>query len=381
MTTEAERQTVLARKLRLERDREKDKPRSFLRALRLGLARGASEIMNLPISVIGARHSCRELDELPQVLPGGQLYLILSSPEGQRAAACIDPECVGAIIQQQTTGQVTSGETAGRRYTGTDAAMVAPLLEGALSRALDLVEAAEDRFCLSGFEYVARVEDPGGVTLALEQERYRVCELTVDLAGGQRQGCITLVLPERAAPKDPVKNPASSPSRRLDQAAAVIRADLMAVIDRMQFPLSSLAELRVGDTLPLAGNRLSRIHLLTIERHAIATGRLGQCDGMRAVRLREHPSEGGLSQGINGTFRQHEAAATGKGVPPAVVNPDATAGRGTVPAGPAGNESGNSGIGTRPGSGDQQAAEPGQVTALSEPADLTGPGSAAEELG
>ena len=72
MTTEAERQTVLARKLRLERDREKDKPRSFLRALRLGLARGASEIMNLPISVIGARHSCRELDELPQVLPGGQ---------------------------------------------------------------------------------------------------------------------------------------------------------------------------------------------------------------------------------------------------------------------------------------------------------------------
>ncbi|WP_157770182.1 flagellar motor switch protein FliM [Ruegeria marisrubri] len=358
MTTEVETRTVLARKLRLERDRTEESPRSLLRALRLGLARGASEVMNLKASVIGARQSCREQDDLPQVLADGQLYLVLSSPEGARAAACIDPDCVCAIIQQQTTGQVTPGQTESRKYTETDAAMVAPLLEGALSRALDLVEAAEDRCCLSGLEYVARVDDPRGVSLVLDQERYRVCDLTVDFAGGQRQGSITLVLPECAAPEAPQADPVSSRPRRLDQASAVIRAELTAVIAQLQIPLSALSELGVGDRLPLSGNSLGRVRLLTIEGHAVSTGQLGQCDGMRAVRLRENPPELGATRSISGSFRQLEAATTDKDAPSAVANADVPAGRDGVPDA---NASRSSGVSIPTGT-DLQAPGPAPAT-------------------
>lgn len=67
-----------------------------------------------------------------------------------------------------------------------------------------------------------------------------------------------------------------------------MRAELNAVLCRLSLPLSGLSSLNVGDQLPLDWARLDRTEILTIDRSRAAVGRLGQCGGLRAVRLNEH---------------------------------------------------------------------------------------------
>ncbi|TMV09704.1 flagellar motor switch protein FliM [Ruegeria sediminis] len=321
MSADGKTRSVLSRKLELGREQAGGNPKSILRALRRGLVQAARESLNLSMCIIGARQARRQLEELRDALEDGWLYLLFAAHDGRRAAACVDPGCVAAIIQQQTTGQVSGGEIVRRRYTETDAAMVAPLIELTLARAEGLVETAEDRRCLSAFGYLSRADDLQGLQLALEQEVYRVCELTVEIAGGQRQGGITVVVPEPATLADHDAEAAASPGWRLEQVSGVMRADLTAVIGQMQLPLSELASLNVGNLLPLTGTRLDRTCLLTIERRKVAIGRLGQCGGMKAVRINENPSGPGSSTVQEASFRAYEVGAPDKREKAVLTNP------------------------------------------------------------
>ncbi|MEX0318550.1 MAG: FliM/FliN family flagellar motor C-terminal domain-containing protein [Ruegeria sp.] len=322
MQTEAETQSALARKLALAQDDSGSKPRSILRALRLGLARVADDTLDLAMSVIGATQMRRTQDELPGTLAEDRLYLVFAASDDQLGAACVDLACVSSVIQQQTMGQVLPGAVAERPYTGTDAAMIAPVIEAALSRAQDLAEAPADRACLTGYEFCSRIEDLRSLLLTLEADVYRVFDLTLEIAGGTRQGAITLVLPDRPEPEEEdAKDTALSLGRRLDQAAGVMRADLTAVISRVQLPLSVFAAMKPGDLLPLIGDQLDRTELIAIDGQKLSTCRLGQCRGMRAVRLNEKLPEPQVPQTVEAEFTEHQASPAGNKPGPALSDP------------------------------------------------------------
>ncbi len=277
---------ALARKLSLGQGDLGDRPRSILRALRLGFARAAGERLNLPLAVIGAKQADRAQARLAATLAEDWLLLKFTGPEGF-AAACLDLNCVSAIVQTQTIGEVTLDAPAERGFTDTDAAMAAPLVEDALRRAVGLVDAA-DQPGLTGYEYASRAEDLRGLTLSLVADSYRVFDLTVELGGGLRQGQITIVLPDPPAPDEAEIELDVDTGPRLEQSSGVVRAELNAVVCRMRLPLAHLSALEVGSLLPLAGARLDRTEVLTIERTRSSVGRLGQSGGMRAVRLNEN---------------------------------------------------------------------------------------------
>ncbi|EEE37431.1 Surface presentation of antigens protein [Rhodobacteraceae bacterium KLH11] len=281
MTTSA-----LARKLSAGQSGA-DTPRSVLRALRLGLARAAGEGMGLALSVIGARQAVRAQEDLGERLKDGWLLLLFTSDQGGVAAACLDPGCVSAIVQQQTIAMVIPDPPAERPFTDTDAAMVAPLVEDTLGRALKLVESPADMTSLSGFEYASRAEDQRSLILALVDEAYRVFDLTVELAGGARQGEVCILLPERPLSDGEQATDTAQSGLSLDQASGVMRAELNTVISRMSVPLTALSNLSVGDILPLQGARVDRVEVLSIDRARATVGRLGQCSGMRAIRINE----------------------------------------------------------------------------------------------
>lgn len=277
---------ALARKLSVGQKDLGDRPRSVLRALRLGFARAAGDRLNLPLAVIGAKQS-NQSQEVPGDAAGQDwLLLVFDGPEG-RAAACLNPNVVSAIVQAQTIGQVLSGDPGTRTFTDTDAAIVAPLIEAALTGSAALFDASSDQICLAGLEFTSRAKDLRTLSLAMTEEAYRIFELTVDLANGEQQGHISVFLPEHPAVPDVAEDAGEKADLRMDQCSGVMRAELTAALCRMSLPLSDLSGMRIGDILPLRGARLDRTEVLTIDRTRAGIGRLGQCGGLRAVRLNE----------------------------------------------------------------------------------------------
>lgn len=300
----------MARKLSAGQEEQGEKPRSVLRALRLAFARTAGDRYQLPLTVIGAKQSHRTPDALVQGIRADWLLLQFGNAEGMAAAICMDMGAVSAIVQVQTIGQVLAGEPDARAYTDTDAALVAPLVEEALSRAVGLVEASADQASLSGYEFRARLGDLRTLSLALVEDAYRVFELTVELGGGLRQGQVSVLLPDLPAETDEDEADLAEAGPNLEQASGVVRAELNTVISRMSLPLATLSSLSVGDVLPLTGSRLDRAEILTIDRGRAAIGRLGQCGGMRAVRLNEYTSVAALEQSELPEFLEARSAGS-----------------------------------------------------------------------
>lgn len=277
-------ETVMGRKLAAARRGAGGGARSALRALRLALARAAADEAGLALAVIGATQGRSTLDDLGGLLTGDRLHLLLDGPDGRAGGLSLDRACVTALVQQQTTGRVDDGDVPDRPFTATDAAMVAPIADALLKRAAGLAQAAADRACLEGVRYGARMEDRRALLLAMDADRFRVFDLTVDIAAGTRQGNLCLILPDlpdEAAGTD--RKAGAVPG--LEQGFAAIRAELTAVVGRVRLPLSKLGQMQPGDSLPMTGGRLDMTDLVAIDGQPVATGKLGQSGGMRAVRL------------------------------------------------------------------------------------------------
>ncbi|HBS49269.1 MAG TPA: hypothetical protein DEA05_03895 [Rhodobacteraceae bacterium] len=279
--------TVLQAKLASARgEGAAEQGRGALWALRRALAKAADEVADLALAVIGATQDRIARDSLAERVGTEALPLLLEGPEGRRGALWLDRAAVAALVEHQTTGRIGAGPTGETRaFTATDAALVAPLVDAGLALAGDLVERAADRDCLGGFRFGAWAENAAALVLAVEADRLRLFELTLDFQAGAAQGKICFALPE-AAPKSPPAPDRPAPRRTLSERAYdSLRADLTAVICRLRLPLSALAELQPGDMLALKDERLDATELLTISGLCAATGELGQSGGFRALRL------------------------------------------------------------------------------------------------
>lgn len=300
----------MQRKMAAGQEAQPPGARSAPRALRLALARAARDLFDLPLAVIGATQARCGQEQLGEHLGAGRMLILLDGPEGRVGALSVDRDSLSAIIQQQTMGQVTGGAPAERPFTGTDAAMVAPLVDAMLKRAAELADILPDKRCLAGYRFGARTEDLRSLLIAVDAERFRLFELTLDFAAGVRQGRWCLALPEPEELPDPEELGAAGP--RLDRVAGTARAELSAVIGHLRLPLAELAGMRPGDLLPLHHKQLDRADLVGIDGACIASARLGQIGGMRAVRLNESAPRTpprGEGQFLAGSLPQPESAA------------------------------------------------------------------------
>ncbi len=278
----------LQRKMQASREGAASSGRSAAGALRLAMARAADDLFDLAVSVIGVTQCRVGQDELGKHLSEERLQILLDGPEGARGAVTLERVLLTALIQKQTIGSLTGAAPDERPFTGTDAALCAPLIDSMLERASGLADQPQDIRCLSGFRFGARAEDPRAVILTMEAERFRIFDLTLELDGGPQQGAMCLILPEPETPAESADGDAAAQNLpRLGAAVEMARADLSAVICRMRIPLTELSAMQVGDLLALVPVHMSRTELVTIQGKTIAAGRLGQTNGMRALRLNE----------------------------------------------------------------------------------------------
>ena len=264
------------------------------RGWRLAFGRASRDMMGLSVEFRRLRVLRLSLGEVMEFIPDRSLVSMLDGPQGTLGVLFMAPGVTSAVIEMQTLGRLSRHTPPARRPTRIDAAMVAGLIDRALSGLDDTLAEEADRTWASGFRYASFLDDARPLHLLLEDEPLRV--LVADLTLGdaaEREGQVILALPAAGraeAPKD--ASIGSEHERPLFTAALAehvmqVESRLEAVIGRLSLPLAQIMALEAGQMLALGSAALDSVTVEAADGRRLARARLGQNRGMRAVKLVE----------------------------------------------------------------------------------------------
>ncbi|WP_353472767.1 FliM/FliN family flagellar motor C-terminal domain-containing protein [Salipiger sp. H15] len=278
-------QDVLSRKADAARRAFEARAMSPAKALRRALARSADVLWDLALVAHSVEEEHLDQDGVVAQLPPDALLILLDGPDGVVGFVTLERELVAGLIEVQTMLQVTQMPADPRPLTATDAAMTAPLLDATLERFPRFLEDHPLRPQVEGFRFGAMLEDARAAALLLDAPGYRVFRAALDLALGRRRGELRLFLPERPGARRADGADGAGKAGAHAQKMALLPAEMRAVLGALRLPLSKVQALRPGDLLPLTPEMLDRVTLHAGPGTPVAGGRLGQVNGMRAVRL------------------------------------------------------------------------------------------------
>lgn len=284
---------IIRKKVAAARSNQPDGGPGADRAWRLALARAANDILALPLEVARLSVNRRSLAELLELAPERALIAVLEGPAEGLGILMLSPPVLTAMIEMQTIGRVSSSAPPVRKPTRTDASMVADMIDQALQELESGLESDPDLIWAGGFNYASFLDDPRPLGLLLEEEHYRVIQAELRLGNGAKSGAVMLALPAEGRGRAPKPAPTATPapvaaalfSKALSDQVMRTEADIAAVLHRFTVPLSFVMALKTGDLVPLSTAALDRIVLEGLDGRPLASGRLGQNRGMRAVRL------------------------------------------------------------------------------------------------
>lgn len=258
------------------------------RALRVSLAKAAEEELELALGVIGLTEKREPSAGIVDQIEDASLMVLLEAPGRGGAAAVLDTALVGAMVQQMTMGKVFDVPVNGtpRAPTRTDAALLQPWIDRVFKRAERMPDTPEDAWLLRGLRFGTYIAETRILALALDAPEYVHFAMTLDIAGGIRQGRIDIFLPAMEIGQSPINAAdADQGPTTLEPVVYNLKASLQAALCRLHMPLSELSALKPGDTLKLPDNVLAESEILTVSGRKIAAAELGQRDGMRAIRM------------------------------------------------------------------------------------------------
>lgn len=292
--------SILIRKVAKGRENHQAKAMTVQKALRLSVAKVAEDLHDLALAAIGVKASMLEQPELEGQFVEDSLLLLLDGPRRQTGLAIVDKSLAGALVQQQTTATVRPETDDSRLLTSTDAAMVAPLLDGLLGRVAKTVESDEDARIFNGFGFGAMAQDSRLALMALEANEYNHFTLTLDIARGTRQSTLHLFFPiaDDSVPvdddddfRDEDDDDANTePKVSMADTVLQLEADLNIVLCKMRLPLGVLETLQPGQSIQLPPNAFPSVSVTGVDGRIIGKGEVGQIDGQRAVKVPRPPS-------------------------------------------------------------------------------------------
>jgi flagellar motor switch protein FliM len=295
---------VIRRKLGLARDnaaRLAD-PRGTgaEKALPLALARAARDAFALSLDCGRMQTGAVSVAEVVERIPERSLICLLEGPGEGLGVMVLSPDLLAGLIEVQTLGKVMPGPALARRPTRTDAAMVAGWLDSALIGLEQALLADDDLTWTDGFRYASCLDEARPLGLLLEDAPHRMLLADIDVARGTKQGQLLLVLPAQGRGRRPegadqldANRPPPPPPFEAQLHEQILSAEcqLNAVIGRMRLPLGQLMDLMPHLILPLGGAGVGHVQLETVEGRVLASGRMGQTRGNRALRISDISEE------------------------------------------------------------------------------------------
>lgn len=284
--------TVKHRKARAAREGFDARAMSPAKALRVGLGKAADGTLGLALSVSTVEQSRLSQKDLPEVLAGTGLTCLVEDDRGRRGAVRLDFPALSAVIEIQTIGRVAEREVVERPLTRTDAALCAPLLDAVFEAFETGAEDLPDGQSWQGYRFGAMAEDAHSLSLVLEADHYHLFRVGVMLGEAKRAGVYELLLPVMDAPQVSKEKPGRprDESRALSPVVMGAPVTLQAILARHSIPLEKALSLKAGDQLIVPGSGAMALRLEAPGGHLVSDGRLGQVNGMRAIRLRKQPS-------------------------------------------------------------------------------------------
>jgi flagellar motor switch protein FliM len=203
----------------------------------------------------------------------------------------LDLQLRSALVEVQTTGILSPSDAQDRPVTSVDAALATPVVDGFVADLCAHAQGSELQGWLDDLRVVDRFDSPRTTGLKLGEGTYRTMRLAMDFGVGGRSGEVLIAV--KVAPAAQItsdENPGAEWARDLSDVVHSAPVELRAVLHRTKITLRDIEGLEVGQLLPLHGCRVNAVALEGQGRHVVARGRLGQVNGMCAIRVQaDHP--------------------------------------------------------------------------------------------
>ncbi|MCF2904277.1 FliM/FliN family flagellar motor switch protein [Octadecabacter sp. CECT 8868] len=263
---------------------EETKPSSPVRQMRRALPRALDETVGLSASVSSVAVEDSEAENLIEDGPEDWIVLGLRDvgSAGLSGVFLIDPPLRSALVEMQTMGHLLPPAKEQRKVTRTDAVMSVPFADKLLKELAD-TGFGQDDIDPAAYD-IGPMEDLRTAGLMMIQGSYRVWRVTVHIAGGEHQGEVLIAIRPKVEKAPAAKNEGIEWTTKLRVALEEASVDLDAVLTKFSLPISKIERFEVGQVMTLAGATVGSVTLTGPAGESVASARLGQVAGKRAVR-------------------------------------------------------------------------------------------------
>jgi flagellar motor switch protein FliM len=317
------------------RDRAPALTRAWGRALRHAAVpfRG----LDLAPEEVAAREGA-PLSQAIEALPEHGLVIAIEDREGRRGMLALSHDALDALIEVQTTGKVEAKGLSPRPVTRIDEALSRDFIDLALAAFTREAEAVADRDWPERMTYGSLIADRRQLNLLLPDHAYHVLTASFRLGTvGERRAEAMLAVPRTGRGGQAVAETPRQPEawrEGLDTALRQAELRLDAVLLRVHRPLREVETLAPGDLIHFDPGDLASVSLETPAGRRVATGRLGQVGGLRALRIADPDGQGqAVGQALGQARGQALGQSRGQSLGQGPVQPAPGPVSGAVPTG------------------------------------------------
>jgi flagellar motor switch protein FliM len=253
------------------------------KAMKLAFGRAGRGIAGLGLRMSAFSIERSSVAALAASAAESTMVLTLAQGGSPGGAVFVDPGMTAALIEAGTMGRVGRGEVESRAPTRIDALVVAAFLDTALAAFDELAADLSVAATVTGWRPGEMLPAATVLPLMLEDVPMRLFRLGFDFAEGAREGRLTLAMPmDRNRGRGAG---AEGLGPQLQNAVLAARANVRAVLARLNLPLDAVTTWEPGSLVPLSRELLTQVLIEDLDRVTVARGRLGQVNGARAVRI------------------------------------------------------------------------------------------------
>lgn len=266
-------------------------PLSSVRAVRQAVTRAADTALGMQITVDDVVLSSVEVDRVTGSVTDADCCIRLERAGRLVGLIGIDPQLRAAAIEIQTMGAVAKNHAPERPHTGTDVMMLQPLITALLAQLVAMPPTDDLQGWADDVQHGVAFDSLRAAELALGDGGYRLMKIEVGLVADKRTGSIVIALPlqDEVAIASVDVTPVAGWDIKMQAAVAQAPATLQAVLTKLSLPLGAVNDMQVGQIIPVFGATVGSVRLFAPGNKLVATARLGQSSGMRAVRIETPP--------------------------------------------------------------------------------------------
>lgn len=252
--------------------------------LAVALPRSADQLLGLQVEIQSVSFGTLNQPGVVAALGECDLICRMSHTSSDPGLIVVDISLLSGLIEVQTLGKVTESPPKERSPTSTDATIVSEIVDRWMTDAADAVseQGLADELLTDGYLRSDGLLDMRAVDLTLDPGQYRSLVVKMALGGKGKTGTLSFFAPKSATSSGDESR--GTLGRQLWAHLLDAPVEMTAVLTRTSRTLDEIMSLKAGDVFPVSSELLQSVMLATSDGSLIATARLGQVGGKRAVR-------------------------------------------------------------------------------------------------